>query len=267
MSGYSGAARVYDAVNADVDYSAWADFIIDGLSRFGADRAEPELILDLACGTGRLTCELAARGFDMTGVDISPEMLEIARERCAGKNVLLLCQDMRDFELYGTVGAVVCSLDSLNHLIEDGDIDRCFAHVHNYLVPGGVFIFDVNTRARFENSYGDLAYVFPETDDDGRESFCAWQNYYDPESGICDFGVTVFAETEKGSGLYTRSEDEWAERYYPLDVIKAALKRAGMKLVAVSGAAEGDVLPEGADWNAPVDAECEKIHIAAVAVK
>ena len=99
MSGYCGAARIYDAVNADIDYSAWADFITKGLSRFGEGRAEPELVLDLACGTGRLTHELAARGFDMTGVDLSPEMLEIARERCAGQNVLLLCQDMRSFEL------------------------------------------------------------------------------------------------------------------------------------------------------------------------
>ena len=115
MSGYCGAAGIYDAVNSDIDYSAWADFIVDGLSRFGAGRAEPELVLDLACGTGSLTCELAARGFDMTGVDSSPEMLEIARERCGG-NVLLLCQDMRSFELYGTVGAVVCCLDSVNHL-------------------------------------------------------------------------------------------------------------------------------------------------------
>ena len=154
MSGYCGAARIYDAVNADIDYSAWADFITKGLSRFGEGRAEPELVLDLACGTGRLTHELAARGFDMTGVDLSPEMLEIARERCAGQNVLLLCQDMRSFELYGTVGAVVCCLDSVNHLTEDGDLDECFSHVHNYLVPGGVFIFDINTRLRIEDSYG-----------------------------------------------------------------------------------------------------------------
>ena len=267
MSGYCGAARIYDAVNADIDYSAWADFITKGLSRFGEGRAEPELVLDLACGTGRLTHELAARGFDMTGVDLSPEMLEIARERCAGQNVLLLCQDMRSFELYGTVGAVVCCLDSVNHLTEDGDLDECFSHVHNYLVPGGVFIFDINTRLRFEDSYGELAYVFPGTTDDGRETFCAWQNDYDPETRICDFGVTVFSESERGTGLYTRSEDEWAERYYTLGEIRSALSRAGMRFAASAGAAEGEVLPAGLDWDAPVTRGCGKIHIAAVAIK
>lgn len=265
--GYVGAAPIYDAVNADIDYGAWADFITAGFERFAPERAEPELVLDLACGTGRLTAELADRGFDMTGIDASPEMLEIARERCAGKGVLLLCQDMREFELYGTVGAVVCSLDSINHLIEDGDLEECFSLVHNYLVPGGVFIFDVNARARFENSYGELAYVFPETAEDGRESLCAWQNDYDPDSGICDFGVTVFSETEPGSGLYTRTEDEWSERFYTEEEIKKALADAGIHVVAVAGAEEGDVLPEGLDWDSPVTETCGKIHFAAIAVK
>ena len=266
MSGYCGAAGIYDAVNSDIDYSAWADFIVDGLSRFGAGRAEPELVLDLACGTGSLTCELAARGFDMTGVDSSPEMLEIARERCGG-NVLLLCQDMSSFELYGTVGAVVCCLDSVNHLTEDGDLDECFSCVHNYLVPGGVFIFDINTRKRFEDDYGELAYLFPEVTEDGRETFCAWQNDFDPDTGICDFGVTVFEETEAGSGLYSRTDDEWSERYYPMEEIRSALERCGMKIVAVAGAEEGEVLPRGLDWDSPVGTGCGKIHIAAVAVK
>lgn len=266
MSGYCGAARIYDAVNADIDYSAWADFIADGLSRFGAGRAEPGLLLDLACGTGRLTRELAARGFDMTGVDSSPEMLEIARRRCGG-DVLLLCQDMRELELYGTVGAVVCVLDSVNHLTGEGDLDRCFSHVHNYLVPGGVFIFDINTRQRFENSYGELAYLFPGTAADGRETFCAWQNDYDPDTGICDFGVTVFEETKPGSGLYARTDDEWSERYYSIREITAALGRCGMRTAALAGAEEGELLPPGLDWSSPVTSACGKIHIAAVAVK
>ncbi len=266
MSGYCGASRIYDAVNADIDYSAWADFIVAGFSRFGAGRAEPELVLDLACGTGSLTCQLAARGFDMTGVDSSPEMLEIARERC-GSGVLLLCQDMREFELYGTVGAVVCCLDSINHLTEDGDLDECFSHVHNYLVPGGVFIFDINTKKRFEASYGQLAYLFPGVTEDGRETFCAWQNDYDPDAGICDFGVTVFEETEPQSGSYTRTDDEWSERHYTMEEICAALERCGLRLVAAAGSREGGVLPAGLDWSAPISDGCEKIHIAAVAVK
>lgn len=267
MSGYMGAARIYDAVNSDIDHNAWAEFIDRGLHLFGSGRAEEELVLDLACGTGQLTHALAARGYDMTGVDISPEMLEIARERCAADGALLLCQDMRDFELYGTVGAVVCCLDSVNHLIDDGDIDECFAHVHNYLVPGGVFIFDVNTQKKFEEYYGELAYLFPGVDADGRESFCAWQNCYDAESGICDFGITVFYETEAGAGIYLRADDEWSERYYSLEEISAALERAGFRLAAVAGADEDAVLPAGLDWNAAVGEHTTKLHIAAVAIK
>ena len=262
-----GAARIYDAVNSEIDYNAWAEFIDRGLRMFGADRPEAELVLDLACGTGRLIHAMAARGYDMTGVDISPEMLEIARERCAADGALLLCQDMREFELYGTVGAVVCSLDSVNHLIEDGDIDECFAHVHNYTVPGGVFIFDINTQKKFEEYYGELAYLFPGVDEEGRESFCAWQNCYDAESGICDFGVTVFYEADAGSGCYQRADDEWSERYYSQDEICAALERAGFRIVAIAGAAEDEVLPAGLDWNAAVDEHTTKLHIAAVAIK
>lgn len=266
MSGYMGAASIYDAVNADVDYSAWAELLIDGFERFGADRAEKELVLDLACGTGRLTLELSRRGFDMTGVDASPEMLEQARARLAGENVLLLCQDMREFELYGTVGAVVCCLDSINHLTDDGDLDRCFELVHNYLVPGGVFIFDINTRKKFSEVYGELAYVFPDTAEDGRERFCAWQNDFDAESGICDFGVTVFEETNVGSGMYTRTDDEWSERYYPTEDILAALRRHGMMVAAVVGAGEDGVLPDGG-WDAKAESDALKLHIAAVAIK
>lgn len=267
MSGYMGAARIYDAVNSDIDYNAWAEFIDRGLRRFGADRSEAELVLDLACGTGRLTHAMAALGYDMTGIDISPEMLEIARERCAEDGALLLCQDMREFELYGTVGAVVCSLDSVNHLTEDGDVEECFAHVHNYLVPGGVFIFDINTQKKFEEYYGDLAYLFPCVDENGRETFCAWQNCYDAEAGICDFGITVFYETEAGAGQYQRAEDEWSERYYSQAEICAALERTGFRVVAIAGADDEEVLPAELDWNSEAGNSTTKLHIAAVAVK
>ena len=109
-------------------------------------------------GTGTLTEILSERGYDMTGVDASPEMLSVARERCS-ENTLLLCQNMCAFELYGTVGAVTCCLDSLNYLLEDGDLQKCFATVHNYLDPDGLFLFDMNTPYKFRNVYADNAYV------------------------------------------------------------------------------------------------------------
>ena len=116
-AGYSAIAHVYDIFNGDVDYESWADFAEECFDRFLP--ARPELVLDLACGTGILTAILAERGYDMTGIDLSPEMLSTARENCP-ESVLLLLQDITAFELYGTVGAVLCSLDSLNHLTKKG---------------------------------------------------------------------------------------------------------------------------------------------------
>ena len=158
---YHAISAFYDRVNADIDYDAWADYIEDNFRRHLEKR--PELLLDLACGTGSMTLTLAERGYDMIGVDGSAEMLNIAmsRAREAGQGeILYLLQDMRAFELYGTVGAVTCCLDSVNYLTEEGDLRACFATVHNYLDPDGLFFFDVNTPYKFETVYGENSYLF-----------------------------------------------------------------------------------------------------------
>ena len=134
---YDILAPIYDGINADIDYSAWADFIEKIIEReYRGGR--PELVLDLGSGTGSMTLELARRGYDMTGVDISPEMLDIARERAEREGLsdkmLWLCQDMREFELYGTVDVAVSCLDSINHLTSPADLSRTLSLVHNYLI-------------------------------------------------------------------------------------------------------------------------------------
>lgn len=230
--GYAALSAAYDIFNADVDYSAWADMAEKCFARFSAN--SPRLVLDLACGTGVLTAELARRGYDMTGVDLSEDMLSEAREKCPA-GTLLLCQDMTAFELYGTVGAVVCSLDSLNHLTRRSALDRCFALVHNYLDPDGLFVFDVNTEARFRDEYGQKSYQFAEQAADGREIFCNWQNDYREKSGVCRFYLTVFTETEPESGVYSRADEEWSERYYSREELTEALERAGFEVCGVYG--------------------------------
>ena len=150
--GYSAIARVYDRLNKDIDYKKWADFFEECFSRFLCQK--PEIILDLACGTGRMTRELASRGYDMIGVDGSADMLGEAYAS-GGEGILYLMQDMRDLELYGTVGATVCCLDSLNYLLKDEDLLKTFSLVHNYSDPDGLFIFDMNTPYKFENIYSD----------------------------------------------------------------------------------------------------------------
>ena len=160
MNQYSFLAKAYDALNFGCDYARLADFLTEEIRANEAIKSS--LVLDLACGTGALALLLRERGFDMTGVDLSQEMLSVATSECAKRginDILWLCQDMTDFELYGTVDACVCSLDSLNYLTSLSKVKRCLELVHNYLIPDGVFIFDLNTPYRFKEIYGSRDYV------------------------------------------------------------------------------------------------------------
>jgi len=228
MNAYESLAAVYDRLNGDVPYAAIADFYEAAFGRAGI---RPELVLDLGCGTGSMTLELARRGYDMIGVDGSSDMLSRAYERKAQAGldgVLLLCQDMRAFELYGTVGAVVSTLDCVNYLTEEGDLDKCFSLVHNYLDPGGLFVFDVNTPYKFRHVFGDNAYILEEED-----CFCAWQNDFDEEAGLCRFDLSVFRAGE--DKRYTRADETQTERCYTREELTAALEKAGFDNIAFYG--------------------------------
>ena len=232
MKPYEALAAVYDRLNGDVDYEALADFAAATFARYGVS---PELVLDLGCGTGGLTFPLARRGYDMIGVDGSADMLSKAYERRVAENapgVLFLCQDMRAFELYGTVGAVVSSLDCMNYLTGSGDLEKCFSLVHNYLDPGGVFLFDVNTPYKFRHIYGNEAYVL-ESEEGGRSAYCGWQNEYEEESRLCRFYLSVFTEEE--DGRYSRTDEEQVERCYTKEELTAALSGAGFEEISFFG--------------------------------
>lgn len=223
---YSVLAPVYDALNADIDYSAWADFIETCFDKYLPRK--PALVLDLACGTGMMTYELATRGYDMIGSDISEEMLAVAAMRCAGKKVLLLRQDMRSLELYGTVGAIVSCLDSVNYLTSSEGLAECFCSVNNYLDPGGLFIFDVNTPYKFKNIYADNSYIL-ETEDES--VYCGWQNYFNPRTGICDFYISIFKK--EGDGRYTRHDEHQREKMFGKKKLTGELEKAGFELVDI----------------------------------
>ena len=227
--GYEAVAKVYDKLNADIDYGAWADFIEKCFEKYLS--VKPEIVLDLACGTGRMTRELAARGYDMIGVDGSEDMLCEAMYSYEREGILYLLQDMREFELYGTVGATVCCLDSINYLLDESDLLACFRTVHNYLDPDGLFVFDINSPYKFKNVYGDNAYILEDEDEEGKGVFCGWQNSYDEESGICDFYLSIFEEDEDGA--YIRADEHQRERCYNLDTVKKNLSLAGMELLGV----------------------------------
>lgn len=249
---YGAISTIYDNINANVDYSAWADFFEKCFDKYLPSR--PELVLDLACGTGSMTFELAKRGYDMIGVDGSYDMLNVAYDRKYDlelpRDVLFLMQDMREFELYGTVEAVVSCLDCVNHLTTPADVSSCFSLVHNYLVPDGLFIFDVNGREKFERIYAQNSFVM---EDEG--SFCVWQNSYNERTRLCDFYITMFYENEDGS--YERFDEHQRERMYTVRSIKLLLSANGFELLGVYS-----------DYQfTPADDKSERIYFVAKCVK
>ena len=178
---YSKFADLYDRLMSDVEYKERSDYICQLLNSCnikpnGKSLFNPEshpIIADLGCGTGTITIDLAERGFEMIGIDISPEMLSQAMDKsiASGKRPLFLNQDMTCFELYGTVDAVLCSLDGINHVTDENTLMEMFKCVENYLNPGGCFIFDINTEYKLKNVIGNN--IFYEVYDD---VVYLWQN-------------------------------------------------------------------------------------------
>lgn len=234
MPAYDSIASVYDNINSEIDYVSWADFIEECFKKHLEKK--PELVFDLACGTGSMTLELATRGYDMIGADLSEDMLTEAMDKAYDKGiegVLFLKQDMREFELYGTVGAITCCLDSLNYLTEDGDLEKCFRCAHNYLDPNGLFIFDVNTPYKFENVYGDQHYIFENKNSYGENVYCGWQNDFDRDTGLCSFYLSVFTEEE--DGRFSRADEIQTERCYSREQLTENLEKCGFELIGFYG--------------------------------
>ena len=235
MEQYTSVAGVYDKLNSHFDYDAYASYLTAQIKKH--ELISSSLVLDLACGTGKMTLLLRDRGFDMTGVDLSEDMLAIARDTCYDKgidDVLWLCQPMQGFELYGTVDACVCCLDSLNYLTKPADLKKCFELVHNYLIPNGVFVFDMNTPYRFEHIYAENDYVL-----ESEGALVAWQNSYNKKSKICKFYLSIFEELENGS--YQRSDEVQAERCYTKKQVADALKGAGFEILDIHGNLDGKI--------------------------
>lgn len=220
MSGYDAVSRLYDRVNDHVDYESYADRVCAYLKGCGV--TDGALVAELGCGTGRMTRLLADAGYDVIGIDNSEGMLSVAREaEClAEREILYLLQDMTDFELYGTVGAVLCFLDGMNHLTRSGELERCFRLVHNYLDPDGVFFFDLNTPYKFASEYGQRDIII-ETGED----VLLWQNDYNEKRRLCDFYLSAFVMDE--DGRYTREDTWWRERCYSRRYVKTLLEKCG----------------------------------------
>ena len=224
MEAYTDFAQVYDLFMDNVPYEEWCSYIRAILSEYGI---EDGILLDLGCGTGKMTRLMADAGFDMIGLDASMEMLEIAREQEDGtraKDILNLLQDMREFELYGTVRAVYSACDCLNYILEEEDLLRVFQLVNNYLDPQGLFIFDINTPYKYQTLLAENTFA-----ESREESSFIWENYYDTDSCINEYDLTIFV---KEGELFRRFCEVHYQRCYLLETIQSLLAEAGMELVA-----------------------------------
>ncbi len=208
----------------DIDYVKWADYVEKIIQK---NKVKASMILELGCGTGSFGIEMAKRGYEMICLDLSSDMLDRASEKASevGTDILFLNQDMSSFELYGTVDVIVCLLDSFNYLIKPAQAQKMLKLVHNYLNPGGLFIFDVNTEYKFENILCDN--LFYEIGDD---ITYIWENEYDPKSKKARFDLTFFVREGQ---IYRRFDETHYERAYNHEEITELIKKSNLEFVAV----------------------------------
>lgn len=224
MSGYDRFAAVYDQLTGNVGYAQRADYLFMLLKNAGCPDGT---LLDLACGTGSLSVLFCEKGYDVIGVDGSFEMLSVAREKCApyGEKILLLCQDMTELDLFGTIDCAICSLDSINHLTDAQDVQETFRLVSLFMNQGGVFVFDVNTPYKHRHVLADNTFVYEE---DG--VFCVWQNAFYEEDCSVEIFLDIFTEQEDGS--YMRHVESFCERAYEDAELTQMLENVGFAVEA-----------------------------------
>ncbi len=272
MESYTDFAEVYDTLMDNTPYEAWCKRLVGIIEKYGISKplafdrgaeaaetskegvsaktsamskeeealaSERNLVLDLGCGTGTLTELMAEAGFDMLGIDMSYDMLQIAMDKReeSGHDIMYLCQDMRGLELYCTVGTVICVCDSINYVLEDEEVIETFRRINNYLFPKGLFIFDFNTEYKYAEVIGDTTIA------ENRED-CSfiWENYYDKESHINEYDLTVFVSEDEEMEFFRRFQETHFQRGYNLQEMLHFVKKAGLEFVAAIDAdTEGNV--------------------------
>ena len=263
---YRSFASVYDEFMDGTDYHKTADQIQDMITRFGVSKptqkrtgaseardvllaAEKNLVVDLGCGTGKFTEILADRGYDVMGINLSEEMLGIALERrdSLRHRTLYLCQDMREFELYGTAGTFVSVGDSVNYLLTDEDMIKLFKRVNTFLFPGGIFVFDFKTLHLYRDVIGDSTIA-----EDREDCSFIWENWYDDESRINEYDLSLFIRetgVKEDDNLFRKYQEIHRQRGYTLEEMKRFAEEAGLTWIA-----EMD-----SDSMGPVSEESERI--------
>ena len=224
---YEYLAQCYDQFTEDVDYERWADYVE---RHFARSSLPIRTVLDLACGTGSLTRLLAQRGYEMIGADLSQEMLAQAADKCRGVGApepIFVHQAMEELDLYGTIDACVCCLDSVNYVTRSGKLARAFQRVHTFLMPGGLFLFDINTPDKLRGLDGQI--FLDETED----AYCVWRAEYSPRRRVCTYGMDIFQRTEED--LWRRWEEVHEEFAYEPEELEALLRQAGFRQIKQYG--------------------------------
>ena len=225
MDSYNAFASYYDELMEDARYEERCRYILEAAQRY--DHAMGRT-LDLACGTGSLTLLLRQSGVDVFGADASADMLSLAVQKCAdaGERILFVQQEMQSLTLPETVDTCVCTLDSINHLIDEKDVQRTFNRVSRYMNAGGLFIFDVNTVSKHREVLADNVFVM-----ENEHVFCVWQNF-PREDDIVDVALDFF---EEENGVWRRSSEDFSERAYSDAQLRSMLAQAGFAVLAVCG--------------------------------
>lgn len=225
MTPYSALAGAYDRLTGDVGYNKRADFLE---KLFQKSRIPVHTVLDLACGTGTMTCLLAGRGYEMIGTDSSADMLAAAREKAEkleGEPPLFLCQTMPGLDLYGTVDAAICCLDSLNYLTRPSQVRRTFQRLSLFIAPGGLLVFDINTPHKLRGLDGQV--FLDETED----AYCVWRASC--PGRLCRYGIDLFLR--RTDGHWERYFEEHCQRAYEPQELAEWLKEAGFVSVRAYG--------------------------------
>lgn len=225
MEAYTSFAEVYDTFMDNVPYEEWASYLHGILKEYGI---RDGLVLELGCGTGSMTELLAEKGYDMIGVDNSEDMLELAMEKRmkSGYDILYLLQDMQEFELYGTVRAVVSVCDSINYVTDEEELEEVFRLVNNYLDPRGIFIFDFNTEYKYREILGEQVIA-----EEREECSFIWDNYYDEEKKMNEYELTLFVQSQEDTDLYRKYQEVHYQRAYTLKQIKSLIEESGLRYI------------------------------------
>ena len=228
MAGYGDFAYYYDMLTENVDYESRCEYICNLLAENGVGKG---ILLDLACGTGTMSMLLSDKGYDVIGVDASEDMLSVAQEKKmeSGKDIMFLCQRMEELDLFGTINAVVCTLDSINHITDGKTVEKVFSKVSLFMEDKGLFLFDVNTPYKHREILGDNTFIY-----DMDDVYCVWQNSTDKDTLLTEVSLDIFEkDTEEEDDVYYRYSEEFSEKGYELSEIEKWLTENKFEVLGV----------------------------------